>query len=68
MLFVPDGLDRVEVGGLPGRVPAEEDADDRADQEGDHDAPRLDEDWVGENGLHDRALCAPVRVYIKNRL
>ena len=50
-LLVPDGLDRVEVGGLPGRVPAEEDADDGADEEGDDDAPRLDEDRVGENGL-----------------
>ena len=50
-LLVPDGLDRVEVGGLPGRVPAEEDADDGADEEGDDDAPRLDEDRVGEDGF-----------------
>ena len=50
-LLVPDGFDRVEVGGFAGRVPAEEDADYGADEEGDDDAPRLDEDRVGEYGL-----------------
>ena len=50
-LLVADGFDRVEVGGFAGGVPAEEDADYCADEEGDDDAPRLDEDGVGEYGL-----------------
>ncbi len=36
-LLVAEGLDRVEVGGLAGGVPAEEDADGGADEEGDDD-------------------------------
>ena len=50
-LLVADGLNRVEVGGFACRVPTEEDADYGADEEGDDDAPRLDEDRVGEDGF-----------------
>ena len=50
-LLVADGLNRVEVGGFACRVPTEEDADYGADEEGDDDAPRLDEDRVGKDGF-----------------
>ena len=42
-LFIPDGFDRIHVGGLLGRVPTEENPDKRADTETHHDAPPLDE-------------------------
>ena len=51
VLLVPDGLDRVEVGGFAGGVPTEEDADDRADKEWEDDAPGLYEDRIGQDSL-----------------